>query len=79
MTVKVKLFSMLRQYIPQYDPDLGVDLELSQPARVKYLIDLLHIPADKRPVVSCAGRILKADDLLSDGSVLHVFQPVAGG
>jgi len=79
MTIKVKLFSILRQYVPAYDPDAGVDVALEPHACVKDLIDHLKIPADKWPVVSCNGRILKSDDPLIDGSLLHIFQPVAGG
>ncbi len=79
MKINVKLFSILRQCVDDYDPDLGVDIELAPQAVVADLIRHLNIPADKKPVVSCSGRILKADDKLSDGSLVQIFQPVAGG
>jgi len=79
MKINVKLFSLLRQYVDGYDPNLGVDIELGPQAVVADLIRHLNIPADKKPVVSCNGRILKENDALSDGSLLQIFQPVAGG
>ena len=79
MKINVKLFSILRQCVDGYDPDLGVDLELAPQAVVADLIRHLNIPEDQKPVVSCNGRILKADDELQDGSLVQIFQPVAGG
>lgn len=79
MKLKVKLFSILQEYAPDYDPDIGLDVELGAEARVSDLILSLAIPPEKAPVVTCDGRVLKADDILNDGSVVHMFQPVAGG
>jgi sulfur carrier protein ThiS len=79
MKLKVKLFSILQEYAPDYDPDLGLDVELGSDARVSDLILALSIPPDKAPVVTCDGRVMKADDILNDGCVVHMFQPVAGG
>lgn len=79
MRLTVKLFSTLQEYAPDYDPDLGLDVELASDARVSDLVHFLKIPPDKAPVVSCNGRVLKADEMLNDGSLIHLFQPVAGG
>jgi len=79
MKINVKLFSILRQCVDDYDPDRGVDIELSSQAVVADLIQHLNIPDNQKPVVTCNGRILKANDVLSDGSLLQIFQPVAGG
>lgn len=79
MKINVKLFSVLRQSVADYDPDTGVDVELVPGAVVGDLIRQLKIPLDTVPVASCNGRILQQDDPLSDGSVVHLFQPVAGG
>ena len=79
MVIKVKLFSILRQHVDGYDPDNGIDIELAPHALVSDVIHHLNIPADQFPVVSCNGRILQKSDPLSAGSVLHIFQPVAGG
>lgn len=79
MKIKVKLFSILSQYVANYDPAQGLEVDLPSRALVADLIRHLNIPEDKKPVVSCDGRILKADDPLSEGGVLHIFQPVSGG
>ena len=79
MKINVKLFSVLRQYVAGYDAERGLDVELAPGMMVRDLIGRLGIPEDKAPVVSCEGRILKHSDLLRDGSVLHIFQPVSGG
>lgn len=79
MRLKVKLFSILREYAPDYNPDLGLDVELGSDAQVSDLILFLEIPPDKSPVVTCDGRVMKADDVLVDGCVVQLFQPVAGG
>jgi sulfur carrier protein ThiS len=79
MKIHVKLFSILRDCVEGYDPDLGVCIELAPRARVHDLIQKLDIPADAAPVVSCGGRILKVHDRLEDGSEVQIFQPVAGG
>ena len=79
MQINVKLFSVLRQHVDDYDPHRGIDVELGAAARVDDVIKTLKIPMAQFPVVSCNGRILKKNDRLTDGSVLHIFQPVAGG
>lgn len=79
MKVRVKLFSVLREYIEDYDSQLGVEIELMPGARVDDLVRHLNIPPDKAPVVSCDGRIMKPNDLLLDGSEINIFQPIAGG
>ena len=79
MKVNVKLFSSLRQYCPDYNPSMGMDVEMPSPASVGDLLQRIDIPPKKVPVVSCQGRILKHDEMLEDGSTLQIFQPVAGG
>jgi sulfur carrier protein ThiS len=79
MKIRVKLFSVLRECVENYDPQLGVEVELASHARVDDLIRHLSIPSDKAPVASCDGRILKSNDFLIDGSEINIFQPIAGG
>lgn len=79
MRVYVKLFSVLRQYFPGYDPEKGVDLDLPPGASADQMLASLDIPPDKAPVVACNGVILKATDSLSEGGQVQIFQPVGGG
>lgn len=79
MRVQIKLFSVLRDYVSGYDPQKGVTADLPVGATVSDLLNHLGIPMSKVPVVSCNGRILRATDTIQPDSILHIFQPVAGG
>jgi sulfur carrier protein ThiS len=73
------LYSVLQEQVADYDPALGLEVEMAADARVRDLIDHLEISMDKAPVVACDGRVLKPDAPLKNGSLLQLFQPVAGG
>ena len=79
MKVLVKLFSVLQDYVPDYDPQKGVDTELPDGATVADLISHLGIPMSKAPVVSCNGRVLQPAETIHEDSTLHIFQPLSGG
>ncbi len=79
MRVRVKLFSVLRDYVSDYDPQKGLAADLPAGATVSDLLGHLGIPMSKVPVVSCNGHILQGADTIQPDSILNIFQPVAGG
>jgi sulfur carrier protein ThiS len=79
MKVLIKLFSVLRDYVPNYNPQKGVEAELPDGSTVADLLSHLGIPTSKVPVVTCNGRVLQPTDTIRKDSTLHIFQPVAGG
>lgn len=79
MKVSVKLFSVLRDCVPDYDPQKGVEADLPDGSTVIDLLGHLGIPMSKVPVVACNGRVLQPSDTIQEDSTLHIFQPVAGG
>jgi sulfur carrier protein ThiS len=79
MRVRIKLFSVLRDYVSDYDPQKGLAADLPAGATVSDLLSHLGIPKSKVPVVSCNGRILKPADTIQPDSTLNIFQQVAGG
>jgi len=79
MKVQIKLFSVLRDYVSDYDPQKGVAADLPAGATVSDLLSHLGIPMSKAPVVICNSRILQATDTIQPDSTLNIFQPVAGG
>jgi molybdopterin synthase sulfur carrier subunit len=79
MKVQIKLFSVLRDYVPDYNPQKGIEAELPDGSKVADLLNHLGIPMSKVPVVACNGRVLKPSDIIHEDSILHIFQPVAGG
>ena len=79
MKVLIKLFSILRDYVPDYNPQKGVETELPDESTVADLLSQLGIPMSKMPVVTCNGRVLQPTDTIHEDSTLHIFQPVTGG
>ncbi len=79
MKVLIKLFSVLRDYVPDYNPQEGVVAELPDDSTVTDLLGHLGIPMSKMPVVTCDGRVLQAEDTIHENSTLHIFQLVTGG
>ena len=79
MRIQIKLFSVLREHVPGYDPQTGVAADLHAGATVSDLLSHLGIPTSKAPVVTCNGRILQPTDTIQPDSTLQIFQPVAGG
>jgi len=79
MKVLIKLFSVLRDYVPHYNPQKGAETELPDGSTVADLLSHLGIPMSKVPVVTCNGRVLQPADTIHEDSTLHIFQPVASG
>ena len=79
MRITAKLFSTLRAFVPDYDPEKGVLIDLPAGATVGDLLRHLGIPDGKAPLVSCNGRMLKSADPLNERCEVQIFQPISGG
>jgi sulfur carrier protein ThiS len=79
MNVRVKLFGLLPRRFPGYNPEQGMEVLLPQGARVKDLLARLDISKEEGGIVAMNGLVQKAEAELRDGSVVHVFHPIAGG
>ena len=79
MKVKVRLFGILSQKFPGYDPVKGFEVEIPDGARVKDLLAHLGMPEVKGGVAAVEGVILHLEDPLKDGSSVHLLQSVYGG
>ena len=79
MKVRVKWFGTLNPEFPSYDSEKGLEVELSDGARMKDLLARLRIPEVKGAVVAVDGKVLHLEDPLKDGSSVHLLQPVYGG
>jgi len=79
MKVSVKLFSVLREYVPGYNPQKGLTADLTDGATISDLLNHLGIPVSEAPVVTCNGRVLRHGDIIQKDSEIDIFQPVAGG
>lgn len=79
MGVRVKLFGLLPGRFPGYDSEQGLEIELPKGGRVNDLLIHLEISQVRKVVVTMGGLALKRDSELKDGSIVYVFQGIAGG
>jgi len=80
MTVEVRLFATLRQYLPAGSDRVSATLELPDGASVGDALARLGIPSESAKLVLIDGRF-EADRnrRFDEGVVLSVFPPLAGG
>ena len=57
----------------------GFEIKISKNAKVGDLLTHLKIAESHRAVVAINGKIMKPDDILQNGDVVHIFQSVFGG
>jgi len=79
MKVRVKWFGTLNPEFPIYDPEKGLEVEISDGARVKDLLARLRIPEVKGAVVAVDGKVLNLEDPLREGASVCLLQAVHGG
>jgi sulfur carrier protein ThiS len=79
MKVTVKLYGTLSLHVPEYKPSQGIEVEIPDGATVKELLAHLEILETQGTAIIANGRVLKADDIMRDGSSLDVFQSIQGG
>lgn len=77
--VNVKLFATLRRYIPDYDPDKGIDVELNEGSTVEDLIHALHLSKNEARVIIVNGISKKLTDLINNQDQVNIFTPITGG
>jgi hypothetical protein len=76
LRVNVKLFGLLPSGFPDYDPELGIDVELPHQATVSDLLSYLKIEAGIA-IVNHLAR--KPDDGLNEGECVSLFMAAPGG
>lgn len=79
ITVNVKLFATLRRYIPDYDPDKGIDVVLNEGSSLKGLIHALCLSRNEARVIIVNGMPRKMTDLINNGDQVSIFTPIIGG
>jgi molybdopterin converting factor small subunit len=77
MRVQVELQGHLQQYAK--DGGRYVEIELWEGATVGELITQLGVPEETTWNAAMDGKLVYNNDLLSEGSVLMLFPPLAGG
>ncbi|MCS6962655.1 MoaD/ThiS family protein [Thermoflexus sp.] len=78
MQVKVQVYAILRQYIP--DASQGpLVMEVPEGITVGQLIERLPIPSELARVVFVNGTRQEPDWVLREGDEIGIFPPIAGG
>jgi len=78
MKISVRLLVHLRQYCPENTIDT-FDVSCNKGAIVSSFLKLLNIPASEQTVILVNGRHSEKDTKLSDGDLVTIYPPVAGG
>lgn len=77
--MQVQLTATLRVYLPAGASGDSVVLEVPDGATVDQVVHSLRIPPDLERLTVVNGRDAVADQRLSEGDVLSLFPPLAGG
>jgi sulfur carrier protein ThiS len=77
--VNVKLYGTLPQRFSGYDIHKGLVVELDERARIMDMTNRLNITPADGGVVVMDGRVVRGDDVLTDGACVQIFQQVHGG
>ena len=79
MKIKAKLFGLFIKKTHAYDPDNGIEIDLSGSPTVQDLLEHLDIKTSDGAVVILEGRVLGADTRLAEDMRLSVFPVPQGG
>ena len=79
MKVEVQLFATLAAYLPAGASGDSVTLGMPDGTTVAEVIHSLQIPIDLECLTVVNGRDTPAEHQLTDGDVLSLFPPLAGG
>jgi len=77
--VNVKLFATLRKYVPDYNPERGVDVRMEEGSTYNDLIETLGLPPNEARLIFVGGISKRPSDQLDNGSEVKVFLPIGGG
>ncbi|MEW6262557.1 MAG: MoaD/ThiS family protein [Thermodesulfobacteriota bacterium] len=78
MEVRVLLHGSLRRSRPDYNQDRGLELSLTEGSTLGDLLE--HLGLTDTPLMAAVdGRVLKADDGLTPGRTVRLFDLLSGG
>ncbi|WP_374287916.1 MoaD/ThiS family protein [Desulfovibrio desulfuricans] len=79
MKLTVKLSTTLRDCVPDYVPETGLQVEMPEGSTVAQLAQRLGLPPQDIKIVMVNGRQHKVDDPMRDGDRIAYFPAVGGG
>ncbi|MBN1907006.1 MAG: hypothetical protein JW927_18145 [Deltaproteobacteria bacterium] len=79
MKVRVQLFGVLGRKLPPYSSAEGVEIVMPDGSTAGDLLEFLKIPDAWAPAIAMHSRLLRPEDMLTDGADIRIFQSVHGG
>jgi molybdopterin converting factor small subunit len=79
ITVSVKLFGTLRQYVPAYDHNKGVNMTLDEGSTIQDLLGILGLPENEARIFFVKGISRKHTYTLNDSDEISIFLQMSGG
>ena len=79
MPILVKLSTTLRDYIPNYQSKLGIEVPFTGALTAQALAESLALPLDEIHVVMINGKHAEMDAIVQDGDRVAYFPAVGGG
>ena len=79
MEVEVRLFATFRDHLPPGSTNFSFKKSLQKETTVQQIIDELKLPVNMPKIIIVNGHHSDPDYRVSDGDVLSIFPPVAGG
>jgi sulfur carrier protein ThiS len=77
--VKVKLFGTLGQNISGYRYSQEIEVEVPHGTTANDLLAHLQISLSQGVTLIAEGKVLGADDVIQDGTLVNVMQAIRGG
>lgn len=77
--ITVKVFGTLRKYVPDYDHEKGIKLDILEGSTLGDLIYILRLPPNEARLIFVKGISKKITDTLRDLDEVSIFLPIAGG
>ena len=81
ITIKIKLYGGLDRQarIDHYDPDSGLDLQITKGVRLKKVFKLMGLSPHESTVAFINGKKAGLSTKLKEGDVVFFMKPVSGG
>jgi molybdopterin synthase sulfur carrier subunit len=79
MPLLVLLNATLRAYQPDYDPAVGLSLDVAPGTTLAQLLPLLSVPPEEVTIIMVDGRRRELDFALQGHERVALFPPIGGG
>lgn len=80
MKVTVKLFSVLRKYLPPNAKESSFELEIKSGSKVIDVLNKTNIPIDLPRIILINGKACyNLEESINDNDIISFFPPMAGG